>query len=132
MTIDKRIEKIERQLVRIRWVSCGLIICIVLSLVVWFISKNLSGEKEIRATQFIIEDANGKTRGALGVDEKGPSLGLFDENGKCRILLRSYEEGSMLGLSDKNQNPGVILANLKGEPGLELYDENGKEIWSAP
>jgi hypothetical protein len=38
--------------------------------------------KVIRASQFILEDENGKSRAALAVDKSGPKLLLADEKGK--------------------------------------------------
>ena len=39
-------------------------------------------EKVIRATQFVLEDENGKVRVMLHVFKNGPVLSLFDEKGK--------------------------------------------------
>jgi hypothetical protein len=40
MTTDERMEKMERELVRLRWLNRYLIACIVLSLGVWFVYKS--------------------------------------------------------------------------------------------
>jgi hypothetical protein len=59
-----------------------LIICIVLSLALWFISKSLSGVKEIPASLLIVEDENGKSHGGLSMLKGGSVLVLYDENKK--------------------------------------------------
>ena len=90
MTTDERMEKMEGQLVRVRWFNRCLIACIVLSLGVWFILKTFgletawakSGAKEIRANSFVLEDENGKPRALLGVNKDGTGLLLYDENAK--------------------------------------------------
>jgi hypothetical protein len=118
MTIDERIEKIERQLVRLRWYNRCLIGFIVLSLGVWFVCMSFrpktpwarSGAKVIRANNFILDDENGKPRATLDVFMDTPGLKLADENGK----------------------PRASLALTKLGPKLGLFDENGTPFWSAP
>jgi len=156
MTIDERIEKMERQLVRVRWVNRGLIACIVLSLLVGlpFLMAG-SGVKEIRANRFILEDENGKTRAELSLKKDGPVLLLLDENDKSRAELSLKKDGPNLSLSDENGKPragltvdkdgrpGLLLLDDNGKclailsvamdgPWLALFEENGKVIWKAP
>jgi len=118
MTTDERIEKMERQLARMRWFNRCLIACIVLSFGGCFISKTFgpekalaqSGSKVIRANSFFLEDENGNIRASLHITKDGPGLLLSDENDKVRATLVSVKDG----------------------PGLSLIDENEKVIWSAP
>ena len=155
MTTDERIEKIEGQLIRVRWFNHCLIACIVLSLGVWFISKNLSGLKEIRASHFILKDEKGYTRAVLGMHVMGgPVLELKRRNGRSYVMLHLSNNGPMLLMDDWKQNLRVALTTLDRNPSLYLYDENHKiramlsvnkegpklemndenekEIWSAP
>jgi hypothetical protein len=110
--------------------------------------------KEVRAHRFIIEDENGKPRGALAVTKEGPMLTLSDENGKLRTVLSVDEYGSrlglrdergklravlsaekdrsMLGMSDENEILRAGFAVTKDGPGLGLSDESGKIIWEIP
>jgi len=115
MTTEERIEKMERQLVQVRWFNRCLIACIVLSLGVWSIMKTerawaQSDTKEIRANKFVLEDLKGKTRAELSLEEVQTSMWLWDRNGKVRVSLTVTENG----------------------PNLSLMDENSKPIWSAP
>jgi len=134
MTTDERMEKMEGQLARVRWVNRCLIVCIVVGLGVWFISKTLgpatvwarSGAKEIRANRFIVEDENGKNRAALTAGKDGSMLAMYDENSKNRACLRMVEDGPMLGLYAKNGKGAVGLSVLKDLPDVALLDENGK------
>jgi hypothetical protein len=64
----------------------------------------------IRANEFVLEDANGKTRARLTADKEGTGLILFDANGKPRAMLSVVNAG----------------------PGLSLYNEKGKATWSTP
>jgi len=83
----------------------------------------------------------GHAQVSLQVGKEGPSLFLIDENGKPRVTLRVAEEGpekgpGMMELLDENGRPRVRLWVAKEGPekgpGMELRDENGWNIWSAP
>lgn len=102
MSTDERMERIEGQLARVRWVNRSLIACIiVLSLGVW--AK--FGAKEVRAVRFVVEDENGNTRIGLVVLKGGPTLGLNDENGNTRALLSVEKDGGLMKVLDKNKEP---------------------------
>ena len=128
MPNDERIEKMERQLVRVRWLNRCLIACIVLSLGFVYISKrkNLaqSGLKEIRASRFIVEDENRKPRVVLAVTSDGPGLRLYDENGKERAVLAVTPNGPELRQYDKDANERIHLGMTKDMAILSLNDEN--------
>ena len=140
MTTDERMEKMEGQLARVRWINRCLIVCIVLSLGVWFILKTFgteqvwaqSGVKEIRATRFIVKDENGKAHAALGMGKDGPRLSIYDENGKDRAVLSVNKAGPGLSLFDENNKFRAMLLVGKAGPSLLLFDEYDKPIWSAP
>jgi hypothetical protein len=155
MSTDERMEKMEGQLARIRWINRCLIACIVLSLGVWFILKTFgpetawagSGVKVIRANAFVLEDENGKVRATLGLID-GVGLSIFDEDGRRRAALGVDKERSKLQLLGDKGNvcidlkayegvgelalggggrPLVILNALPDDTGLCLYDEKGKQ-----
>jgi len=118
MTTDERLEKVEGQLSRVRWLNRCIIACVVLPLGVWLVCKSFgpkmpwarSGAKVLRANNFILEDEKGQPRAALALLEEGSLLVLCDENAKCRAELKVDKDG----------------------PILSLFDENLKPIWSAP
>jgi hypothetical protein len=141
--------------------AIGLALSLVFTIVGIFNSNKLSETgaanpvvKEVRAHRFIIEDENGKPRGALAVTKEGPMLTLSDENGKLRTVLSVDEYGSrlglrdergklravlsaekdrsMLGMSDENEILRAGFAVTKDGPGLGLSDESGKIIWEIP
>ncbi len=134
MSTDERMEKMEGQLARVRWVNRCLIGCIVLGLGVWFISKTFtretawtqSGAKEIRANLFIVEDENGKPRITLAVGKDEPMVSLWDENGKRRAALVVDKEGPMLALLDENGKVRVELGISRGKLGFRYYDERAR------
>jgi len=134
MTTDKRLEKVERQLARVRWFNRCLMACIVFCLGAWFIRQSFGPEtawaqsvaKVIRAGSFIIEDENGTTRASLALDKDGPGLKLHDENGESRVVLSMGKDQPGLVLSDKNGKARAGLFLVKVGPFLVLTDENGK------
>ncbi len=112
--------------------------------------------KVVRANQFVLEDANGKTRAVLDVDKEGvPGLYLYDADGTPRIMLAVGAHGSVLAmfdrngknrvsvavssdvasvrLSDRSNNPRVrVTVGSDGAPELELLHANGVQLWSTP
>lgn len=86
----------------------------------------------LRATAFMLQDADGVIHGGLGVTETGATLGLLDADGRTRAVLGVTEAGPTLGLLDAD---GTIRAELKvteNEPSVRLFDPEGGLIWSAP
>jgi len=137
MTTDERIEKMEHQLVRLRWYNLALIACIVLYLGLWFRLKTFGPEtawaRELQASSFVLVDENGKPGGVFCFDgDKGPSLMLTDENNKIHTTLGQTTDGLGLELWGENDEVRVLLTVGKDRPILSLFDENGKTIWSAP
>ena len=126
MTTDERMKKMEGQLARVRWFNRCLIVCIVLSLGVWFIWKSFgpkqvwaqSSGKVIRANAFFLEDENGKDGASLVMTDDGPMLGLLDENGQPRILLSMMKGGPCLMLTDKSGKGDVTLNVRNGRSSL--------------
>ena len=139
MTIEERLENMERELGRIkrrnRWLL-GAILLLVGGLVAAGAFKTMIAPaqtqgagtaKEIRARSIYVEDEKGDTRAALFVNENGPILRLSGENGYTRAVLGVFKDGPFLWLSDENGKHRVILhVNKDGLVGLGLYDENGK------
>ncbi|MCX5733131.1 MAG: hypothetical protein NTW68_02220 [candidate division NC10 bacterium] len=144
MDTEERLEKLERELFaekrRNRWllVAVGLGVVGVLAWSLGTITPTAQaqganiGPKVIRATQFILEDENGKPRAGLSMSKDGPRLTLADETGRPRAWLGVSKVGPRLVLADETGNPRVGLGVDKAGPGLVLFDENGKAIWSQP
>ncbi len=136
MTIEERLENMEREMGRVRrrnrWllgtilvVVGGLIVPAVLETTAFRARAQVAGTaKQIRANDFVLEDQNGETRAILGVGKYGPSLTLYDENGKARAELGMFKNGPSLNLYDEKCNPRGMLAMIKDRPGLLLFDEN--------
>jgi len=121
MTMEERLENMERELGRVKrrnhkllgailLVAGGLIVPAVFETTAFRARAQGAGTaKEIRAKSIVLEDESGKPRAVLGADKDGPTLILYDENGKPRAGLGVGKDG----------------------PGLTLLDEKGRVIWSA-
>jgi hypothetical protein len=138
MTIEERLENMEKQLGRLkrrnRWLlgailllAGGLIVPAIFETTAFRAGAQVAGTaKEIRAKAFVVEDENGKGRIMLNVAEDGPILALFDEKGKIRAGLGVAKTGLWLWLYEENTKPRAALGISPSGPGLTLYDENTK------
>lgn len=136
MTIEERLEKLERELARTkrhaRWLLGGLGLCLGIGIVLWAYGQTspisqVAGtrSREVRARQFILEDENGHTRAVLAVSKDGTALELLDENDTPRAQLMVIKEGPTLTLRDEKGRPRIQLACAVGRPGLSLFSEEG-------
>jgi hypothetical protein len=161
MDTEERLKKLERELCvekrRTRWLLAAVVIGIVGVGLAWGLATSTPtvqaqganiGPKVIRATQFILEDENGKTRAtlevlkngpglflydgtdkplvSLGLSKDGPALLLHDKTGKLRAGLSVLTTGPALLLHDETDKLRVALSVHKGGPALDLVDETGK------
>ncbi|MCX7021120.1 MAG: hypothetical protein NTW26_02380, partial [bacterium] len=146
MTVEERLEKVERELATAKrrnqrlLIAAGLLLGI--SALAWLSTVNTSpvlaqevnvktpaiteSGNIIRANGFVLEDAEGRGRAVLEMMAGGPRLGLYDENGQIRVALVAFEDGPMLALIDENGEIRDTLVSYKGGPALGLYDDNGK------
>jgi hypothetical protein len=123
MTTDERLEKLELELAlsrrRFRWLIIGAVLCLV-SAAVLYANRSRSDvvgvSKELRATSLVLEDASGKPRASLGMDEDGLELRLRYENGNIGAAICLHEEKVVLSLADQNAKPRAVLGLAKNMP----------------
>ncbi len=141
MTTNERMENMEAQLVRLRWLNRCLIAGVALCLALWGLTQAFapgtaqaqSGTKELQAKAFVLQDENDKPRATLAyVPAKGPMLTLMDEKGNARAVLGLKPGGPSLELMNENHVVRARLAVDRQMVRLVLNDESGKEIWSVP
>lgn len=135
MTTDERLEKLERELsrarTRFRWLVVGAGLCFMSVAVIYaygqyrtgFLPRATEASKEIRANNFVLEDANGQPRASLGMDEDGLELRLKYGNGNIGAALCLHDDKMVLSLSDNNGKPRAVLGVTQNVPLLCLYDE---------
>lgn len=145
MTIDERLEVLERELARTRRRQRFMIIAATMALVavalVGFANpatgragarQPAEGERIVRARMFVVEDENGKVRAKLGLDDAWApgivALHLLDEDEAPWFgAYGSSSAGGSMSLFDKHHN---ARAHMSGDdhlgPGLKLFDSEGE------
>jgi len=138
MTTDERLAKLERELsrarTRFRWLFVVAGLCIMSVAVIYAFGQyqttpratKASTSKEIHANSFVLEDANGKPRASLAMDEDGLELRLRYDNGNIGAALCLHDEKMVLSLADHSGKPRAVLGLTKNVPLLCLYDEKEK------
>ncbi len=96
-SILERLKKLEKQNRRMKRVGVA-VIAVTTAMVV--MGQTLPVTRVIEAHEFVLLDATGKRRAALGAYDKegNPSLGMLDDKGDVRMLL-----------SLEGHNPGISL-----------------------
>ena len=101
-----------------------------------------------------LNDERGKPRACLGLNEDGPKLqlidgsqkvranifcgaddagfSLYDGRGTARAGMGVVNAGPAVTLNDGRGTTRVALTLFKDGPGLGFFDEQQKEVWSAP
>lgn len=138
MTIEERLENMERELGRVKrrnhWLL-GAILLLVGGLVAVGALKAIVAPaqaqgagtaEEIRAKKIVLEDDNGKVRAWLDVVAGIPMMMVLDENGEVRVALAAGKDDPRLVLCDEKGRGRTRLGTGKDGPNLALYDENGK------
>jgi len=138
MTIEERLEALERGLSAAKRRNKYLLIGLVVLAIGWAFTSTTGtvqaqgGENIVRAEKFELVDSQGNVRAALAVTDSGPTLEFYDENGKTRAALNVFDSGPMLRLYDESETFRAVLAVSYDVPWLCLLDANGRPIWSAP
>ena len=157
MTVEERLEALERKVKLYRWL---LLAASIFSIVLAGTSAIAVQSKEIRATRFVLEDDSGKVCGTWSVNDKGQTMLTFlDKNNEVTATLFSTEERTGLGLYgtttditllDTQTNTGIVatvdpwINSLKikdniilwtdtdGIPRIEVGDKHHNLIWATP
>jgi len=160
MTLDERMEKLERELAHANRRNRWLLVVLGLCLGSWVVggacatTASRAAPAVVEAQEFRLVDATGETRAKLGLSKDLPRLDMYDENDKVRVVLavgtggpgilladRSGElrlilsvdgNGPRLGLADEKGTKRVMLEVERGKPAVVLHDESGRLIWRTP
>jgi hypothetical protein len=139
MTTEERLEKLERELkhanrhnqrLLARVILClGIGITVLVFGLAAMTARAAGGAvKQVRATEFILEDENGIGLASLTAIKGFPSLLMRDKTNNIVISLSIAKEGPALVLNNKNAKSLVGLAVQNGEPwfGLSVGDDDRK------
>ena len=132
MTIEQRLEKLERQ----NRMFKIIIVAISLGCAAIAAAGGSAGEdKVIMAREFRLIDSQGKTRGLFSLEAGGsPVIALFDAKGKNRGSFGLLADGSpFFGLyAAQGKTRGLFSLLADGTQVFGLRDAREKTIWSAP
>lgn len=133
--LARRIDVLESRRVRLtrvaRLTGVGLAVTVIALVAVLVMA---SGEQEsltagtLLAEEVVLRDADGVTRGRLGVDGEGRvELSLSDRDGQARIRLTVLEDGSPgVTMTDADARPRAVLGHLPdGTTSLVFADGAG-------
>jgi hypothetical protein len=135
MTAEERLEKLEWGLNRAkrnnRWLLAGISLFSIVMAVIGLLglaatTAQATGEKpkEVHATNYVLDDNDGKTRAQFFMSEDGPVLRLNDEKGIGRAILFVHDDGEGLSLFDENNRVRASLSLIQKVPVVFLYDES--------
>lgn len=132
MTVEERLEKVEKELARAkrrgRWLLavtglCTLfVLTVILELAGTPVSAHWWGNKTIWANQFILENRAGKVTAKLENTQGGPQLILNDPSGDALAILQVGYQDAVLALSN-GTHPGIALKMRREGPTLTLFDD---------
>jgi hypothetical protein len=133
--IVNRLEQLERDNRRLRRYTTVMLIVVAMALglgaaLLWYsVRSGLPGSPQtISARQFILRDANGRVRGAWGLDDSGAvRLALSDEGERQRVRLSLLQDGSAgLSFADSADRKLAVLGLLPDHTtNLALTDPAG-------
>jgi hypothetical protein len=134
LELGERLERVERSVRRYRAALgiAGLLLtgCLLITAGLFATGHAraaTSAPAQIVAQNFVLVDANGRTRAKLFFDTWGARLDFFNEAGKPRMTLDTVGDAPFLRLFDKAGNTRVSLDIVGDAPTLSLLDKAGKE-----
>ena len=157
--LQTRVAALEKKLKR---TSIGWVMMLVLLLVGGIgVERAMSQAQSLQASRLDIVDSAGHTRLTLGFDTTGrpgmwmydnanktrvfigfgssratPAITLLDDTGRTRLFLGFGATGNItpqVTLSDEAGKPRIYAGwNTQEQPFLNVTDQAGKTIWTAP
>src|SRR5262249_40547023 len=147
-----RVERLERQNRRLKRAAVAVALLALAFLALGHPRASEAQQKGktrvVEAERFIVRDADGKMRAALGMSRSVPGMAVFDENEKQRVglyfsgksyglVLNDAQEKALIALETDGKGgagltfreAGQTRVNLsvgKTGQGLEVHDDNGK------
>ena len=136
MTIDQRMELLERTIRRLEQGQGGLLLwglifaiaVLVITVVVIGVLKMNKGELVLR--KLVIKDMHGRTRIEMSTSEDIARIRHFDAKGKIRISSSTSPDGGAgIYHSDANGEPRISSATMPNGKAVSIwwnYDANGE------
>jgi hypothetical protein len=136
MTIEERMDNMERELGRVRrrnrWLLAAILV-LTGGLIVLAAVKTIVPEgtvKELRAKRITLEDEDGTVRVSLMGDREMSGLWLLNDKAEPRASLSSDQYGPRLSLTAGKNMPSALLSANDSTSGLNLWDEKEETLVS--
>jgi hypothetical protein len=126
-----RLDSLEMQNRRLKFILLVLSGCICLSLLVGF-SQSRTEQNVVVAKDFQLVDNDGRIRARLYFNNRGPMLGFWDSSNKHRITLSLRDEQPSFVLADGSTRERLMAGSNPERTWLKLYDAREKLLWQAP
>ena len=125
MTIEQRMDLLERTNRRWRRLACTMAVLIVAGVGIGAAQMN---EDELTLRKLVIQDEEGRKRIVLDTNERGASIVHYDANGQGRIRSGTYPSGnaSMTHYDAKEKMRIDSGAFANGDASTTYSDMNGK------
>lgn len=127
MDIETRMQTLETQIRRAKWRSrllmVGGALCLATLLVVW--RSGVASPSEIRATAFVLVDADGNKRAELKTDSIGTIFSLIDSDRGAHMTLTASEYGTGITMRDELGRSRLALTAGRYQSAVWLHDEEG-------
>src|SRR5947209_3129688 len=110
-----RLDGLERENRRLRWIAGGLLVGVVVLGAVAIFGPDRA-RRTLVAERLVIRDREGRVRASFGLDASGlPGLKIFDRRGLEQIELGiPSEDMSMLSFSDRGSNRFLLDTSIEG------------------
>ncbi len=122
-TLSERLDRLEQEnrwLRRLAALSLsGLAVC-------FAVAGGLRPSGEIAARRFVVQDAHGRARAVLGLQEDGqPGVALLDGKGRTQVALRTSDDhSSWLEFRDRDRLRMALSSSSSGASNLNLFDRD--------
>lgn len=134
-SVASRLDGLERQNVRLRWVAGGLFVAATILMVEATVGISRS-PRVVEAERLVIRDKAGRVRAKFGIDGRDPTLQMFDLRGREQVSLGvTGTDASALTLSDRGQAQVRIEAMDDGGSALCLLNSDRRtlsHLWMTP
>jgi len=150
MTLDQRVEQLERRCRQLRRVLIAMTVAIAAVVLVGAAPKPAEGALQTRSLEVV--DGDGNVRIRLGPADEGYGLVVYDRDGRFQatltdaplgavlsvrksggsISLMALEDGCGMTMRDRGGKPRALVLLQEDAPEIMLKDQEGKTVFSAP
>jgi len=130
----ERIEKIERQNLRLKQAGLLILLLFVSAFVAAQVKPKtpkappVKAAKALEAGKFVLQDGRGRKKAELGLIADRPALVFYDEQGERTLSLGVDSDGAGLTVYDGAAQEAAILSYTPGGPVLSLMEAGRKRL----